>query len=122
MGRPKEHDARTGMALLDAAEQIIEQEGFADLTVRRVAREVGTTTRAVYSVFGSKEALIIALGSRAFEWLATRLDSMAATDDPVADLVEAGAGAFRQLAVEHPCLFRIGVQHADIGSQLAGEF
>ncbi len=110
------------MALLDAAERIVEQEGLGALTVRRVAEEVGTTTRAVYSVFGSKEALIIALGARAFECLAAGLDAAAATGDPVADLVEAGAGVFRRLVTEHPCLFRIGVQHGDIGSGLAAEF
>jgi AcrR family transcriptional regulator len=122
MGRPKEHDARTGAALLDAAEHIVEQEGLAALTVRRVADEVGTTTRAVYSVFGSKEALIVALGARAFELLAAGLDAAAATEDPVADLVEAGAGVFRRLAVERPTLFKTGVQHSGVGSELAGQF
>ena len=53
MGRPREHDAGTAAALLDAAERIVESEGLAALSVRRVADEVGTTTRAVYSLFGS---------------------------------------------------------------------
>jgi len=122
MGRPKQHNARTGEALLAAAERIVEQDGLAALTVRSVAQEVGTTTRAVYSVFGSKVALVAALGARAFDWLARELDAIALTDDPVADLVEVGAGAFRRLATEHPSLFRIGIQQIDIASDLAGTF
>ena len=38
MGRPKEHDAKTAAALLDAAERIVQAEGLQALTVRRVAK------------------------------------------------------------------------------------
>jgi AcrR family transcriptional regulator len=110
MGRPKLHGDRTAEALLDQAERIVETEGLEALTVRRVADAAGTTTRAVYSVFGSKDGLIVALGVRAFELLRTRVSGLHTTDDPAADLVEAGVEVFRRFAVEHPSLFRIGVQ------------
>jgi AcrR family transcriptional regulator len=110
MGRPKLHGDETAEALLDQAERIVETEGLEALTVRRVADDTGTTTRAVYSLFGSKDALIVALGVRAFELLRTRVSDLPTTDDPAADLVEAGVEVFRRFAVEHPSLFRIGVQ------------
>ena len=113
MGRPKEHDERTAAALLDAAERLAEQEGLAALSVRRVANEVGTTTRAVYSLFGSKEGLVVALGSRAFDLLGATVSALPRTDDPQADLVQAGL-VFRRFAREHPALFRIGVQRIDV--------
>jgi len=69
MGRPRVHNEATAQALLAAAERIVETDGIDALSLRRVAREVGTTTRAVYSVFGSKDALLAALGRRAFEIL-----------------------------------------------------
>ena len=53
MGRPKEHDEATGVALLDAAERLVATGGVGALSVRAVAEAVGTTTRAIYSVFGS---------------------------------------------------------------------
>jgi AcrR family transcriptional regulator len=56
-------------ALLDAAKRMIESGGIGALTLREVARRADTTTRAVYSVFGSKEALLGALGARSFELL-----------------------------------------------------
>ena len=110
MGRPKLHGDRTAEALLDQSERIVETEGLEALTVRRVADAAGTTTRAVYSVFGSKDGLIVALGVRAFELLRTRVSGLPTSDDPAADLVEAGVQVFRRFTVEHPSLFRIGVQ------------
>jgi AcrR family transcriptional regulator len=113
MGRPKEHDEHTGAALLTAAERLVERDGVAALSVRRVASEVGTTTRAVYSLFGAKEGLLAALGARAFDQLGASVAALPPTGDPAADLVQAGL-AFRRWAWEHPALFRVGVQRIDV--------
>jgi AcrR family transcriptional regulator len=113
VGRPKEHDAHTAAALLDAAERLVEQEGLAALSVRRVAHAGGTTTRAVYSLFGSKEGLVVALGARAFDLLGATVSALPRTGDPMADLVQAGL-IFRRFALEHPALFRLGVQLIDV--------
>ena len=109
MGRPKEHNAETAAALLEAAERIVQAEGLEALAVRRVADEVGTTTRAVYSVFGSKEGLVSSLGRRAFEILGDGLAAFPQTDDPTADLVEGTIAVFRRFAIEHPSLFEIAL-------------
>lgn len=122
MGRPRLHNEQTGSALLDAAERIIDRDGVRSLSVRRLADEVGTTTRAVYAVFGSKEALIVALGRRAFDWLASAIDAMPETDDPAADLAEAGVRVFRRQVTQHPALFKIGVQNTDVPADLAAGF
>lgn len=121
MGRPREHDERTAARLLDAAERIAEEEGQAGLSVRRVAVEAGTTTRAVYSLFTSKDGLVVALGARAFDLLGAAVDALPRTDDPLADLVEAGL-VFRRFALAHPALFRIGVQRIDIAGELVHRF
>jgi AcrR family transcriptional regulator len=112
MGRPRLHDARTAAALLDQAERIVEAEGLDALTVRRVATAAGTTTRAVYTAFGSKEALVIALGAHGFDLLREALEARPETADPAADLVEAGVAVFRRFATEHPTLFGISIQRA----------
>lgn len=110
MGRPRIHDQRTAEALLDAAERIAEQGGARAVTVRRVADDAGTTTRAVYTAFSSKEGLLVELGRRAFGMLLQGLRELPETADPAADLVEAGVVVFRRLALEHPSLYRIGIQ------------
>ena len=109
MGRPKEHDAHTAQALLDAAEAIVERDGAGRLSLRNVAGDAGTTTRAVYSLFGSKDGLLTALGARAFELLREGLDALPPTADPRRDLVDA-ALMFRRFALGHPILFSIGIQ------------
>lgn len=122
MGRPREHDARMAAALLEAAEGVVEQSGVESLSVRGVADRVGTTTRAVYSVFGSKDGLVSALGARAFELLGQRVSRLPVTSDPGADLVDAGVGGFRVFAMSHPALFRLGVQRTSVPAGVAATF
>lgn len=102
------HGDVTAAALLTAAERVAEAEGLDAVTVRRVADEVGVSTRGVYSTFGSKDGLLAELGVRAFELLAAAVRRVRVTDDPTADLVRVGAVAFRTFAREHPGLFRVG--------------
>lgn len=107
MGRPREHDEATGEALIDAAEQLLAVGDPTAVTVRAVAREVGVPTRAVYTLFGSKEGLLEALAARGYHLLAERVAAVEPTDDPAADLVTAGIEGFRVFALDHPGLFRL---------------
>ena len=112
MGRPREHNEKTAAALLDAAERTIAEDGVDALGLREVARAAGTTTRAVYSLFGSKDGLLAALGMRAFNLLQREIEALPATDQPRNDLVEV-ALIFRRFALEHPALFSIAFHRAD---------
>ncbi|KRB43597.1 hypothetical protein ASD90_18280 [Terrabacter sp. Root181] len=111
MGRPRIHDEATAEALLDAAERIVAADGPDALSMRRVAAAAGTTTRAVYSLFESKEGLLVALGNRAFQLLGSWVNEYPRTHDPAADLVNSIVDNFRRWALEHPALFRIAFQH-----------
>jgi len=123
MGRPRVHDEQTAEALLDAAEVIVSAGGPDALSVRRVAEEAGTTTRAVYNLFESKEGLLVALGNRAFQILGSWVHRYPRTDDPVADLVNSIVDNFRRWALEHPALFRIAFQRiGELPPQLTERF
>jgi AcrR family transcriptional regulator len=118
VGRPREHDEETRAALRAAAERLVAEGGPAAFSVRAVADEVGTTTRAVYSLFGSKEGLLIdALAQGAFEFLAAEIGALAETEDPVADLIDVGVHGFRRLVLEHPARYRIAFQRVVPGLQ-----
>ena len=111
MGRPKEHDEHTRAALRAAAEGLVADGGVAAFSVRAVADQAGTTTRAVYSLFGSKDGLLVdALAQGAFDYLTEGIDALGDTDDPVADLIAVGVSVFRGLVCEHPALYRIAFQ------------
>jgi AcrR family transcriptional regulator len=122
MGRPRVYDERSASDLLAAAEGIVAAEGLDALSVRRVASVVGVSTRAVYSVFGSKDALVVALGARAFHLLQEGLEALPATSDPASDLVEGGVRVFRRFALDHPALLRIGFQCEGMSRELFCQF
>lgn len=122
MGRPRLHDETTERELLAAAEALLASDGAAGLSVRRLAEAAGTSSRAIYSVFGGKEGLLTALFREAFEALSADLDAQPLSDDPVADLVRLGAVGFRGWALQRPDLFRLvfGGRAFDIGRSDAG--
>jgi AcrR family transcriptional regulator len=111
VGRPRVHDEETRAALRAAAEKLVAEGGAAAFSVRAVAARAGTSTRAIYSLFGSKEGLLVdALAQDAYEFLADGMDNAVETDDPAADLVEMGVSVYRRLVLEHPALYRIAFQ------------
>jgi AcrR family transcriptional regulator len=113
MGRPREHDEATRISLIAATERLVAEGGTGAVSVRAVADEAGTTTRAVYSLFGSKEGLVVdALARSAFEFLFTEIGKLEETDDPARDLVDVGVLVVRRLVLEHPGLYRIAFQRA----------
>ena len=107
MGRPREHDDTVRLALLAAAERIVHEQGPAALSARSVADAAMTTTRAVYSIFGSMPGLLEALATRLFELLDDALDAVVLTDDPVADLITASIDGFRSVALAHAPLYNL---------------
>jgi AcrR family transcriptional regulator len=116
MGRPREHDEDTRARLLQAAEHLSATKGFEAITVRAVAEEAGTTTRAVYALFGSKEGLEQALHEAMFTRLRDLLQARPRIDDPREDLLGL-ALAYRRWAVERPERYALAMQrfvgHAD---------
>ena len=115
MSRPREHNDQMAEALLDAAERRIAADGVDALSLRTVAEDAGTTTRAIYTLFGSKNALVGALGVRAMQLLGREVPARSATPDPVADVVAAGL-VFRRFALEHPALFSVAFHRASAGA------
>lgn len=106
MGRPREHGDETRQQLLDAASRILTEEGPHALTNRRLAADVGTTTRAIYSVFGGKDGLMRALFHESAREVAAALGQVPERDDPRDELLEL-ALAYRQAAIERPDLYRL---------------
>jgi AcrR family transcriptional regulator len=117
MGRPREHDEETRERLLDAAERVSATDGWEAVTVRRVADEADTSTRAVYALFGSKEGLEQALHEAMFLRLRELLQGCAREEDPGLDLIEL-ALAYRRWATERPDRYAIAV-HRFLGERSA---
>ena len=108
MGRPKEHGATTRAQLLVAAGRVLAQEGAAALSLRRVAEEVGTTTRAIYSLFGNKEGLLSAMYDQMSDAFTHAHEAVAPRADVLNELLEL-ALAYRKTALAHPNLYPLVV-------------
>ena len=84
-------------ALLDAAERLLVDVGYAGITTRRLAEEAGVNHGLVHYYFGSNEALLVRALERFTERLIARQRELYATDEP---FVEKWRTAMRYLVSE----------------------
>jgi AcrR family transcriptional regulator len=96
------HHGDLRRALLEASLALLEAEGVAALSLRRVAEAAGVTHSAPYHHFSEKTALLAAIAEDGFRLLdeAMRAAVAKAPDDPVERLRAAGLGYLR-FALEH---------------------
>ena len=70
--------------ILDAALHIIINEGFASLTMRKLASRIGMSAPNIYNYFSSKDELYITLVIKGFEMLHERLkNAYEGSSDPI---------------------------------------
>jgi AcrR family transcriptional regulator len=106
VGRRRVHDNALRIKLLDRAGEVLSAGGRDALNLRRLASDVGTSTTAVYSLFGSKADLIHALLVEGFRRLREHLESVAPQGDPVEHLVRL-SHAYRASARSDPQYYRV---------------
>jgi AcrR family transcriptional regulator len=92
--------------LLDAATAAVEASGPEVLRARALAAEVGASTQVLYTLFGGMPGLFEAIVAEGFARFARHVDSVPATDDPVADFFAKG-GSYCEWALAHPQLYRL---------------
>lgn len=106
MARPKVHDEALRVRLLEQAVRILSEEGLDALSLRKLAALVGTSTTAVYSLFGGKPALLRAVFDEAFTRFGRRLGGIRPSGDPMADL-QALSVAYRESALAEPHFYQV---------------
>jgi AcrR family transcriptional regulator len=106
MPRPKVHDEALRVRLLEAAVRTLSEEGPEALSLRKLAAQVGTSTTAVYSLFGGKPGLLEAVFDEAFARFGQRLAEVEPTGDPVDDLRVLGE-AYRASALAEPHFYQV---------------
>ena len=93
-------------ALLDAASDLLEQEGPDALSIRRIAAAAGVAPMGVYNHFSSKSGIVEALFVEGFDRLGQAMVSLNEIADPLDALVEAGR-RYRSLALTHPMAYQL---------------
>ncbi len=102
------HHGHLRRALLDAALQVLTEEGLAGLTLRAVARRAGVSEAAPYHHFASKAALVEALVRETLDQLAQALQkAIQVTEGTPLDRLVAVGGAYVRFALERRASFSI---------------
>lgn len=81
-GRRDRHKAELRAELVTAAHELVREEGYDGLTIRKLAKRVGYAPMSVYSYFADKQDILLALAEDAFATLARRIEAQPA-DDPI---------------------------------------
>ena len=76
-------DSSSREQILDAAERLFAQHGYARTTIKQIGGEAGVNSALIYYYFGGKEALYREVLGRFVDRLASRTTAAAAARDPV---------------------------------------
>lgn len=105
---PDDGAESTPERLLDVAERLFAQKGFAGTAVRDIAREAGLTAPSLYNHFEGKQALYEAVLARGVQPLIDLMGTLSADDDPGSIL-----DAIMDHLAAHPDLARL-IQHESL--------
>lgn len=95
----------TRQAILDAARDVMRENGVAALTLHEVARRVGMKTPSLYTYFDSKHALYDALFAQGMALYTAAMRDLIDRADSFEAAVEAGLAAYLRFADDNPDLY-----------------
>ena len=116
---PRTRNPDVADRLLEAAARVLAEEGRDAVTARRLATEVGSSTMAVYTHFGSMDEVLLGIWREGFRRFGAALDGPPTTADPVADWIAQG-WAYRQFALDNRHLYRVMFGEGLIGFRAGG--
>lgn len=90
--------------LIEVARQLVRDEGYEGLTIRKLAACAGYATMSVYSYFADKHAILTALAEDQFELLAHRLNRNVPAD-PI-EALRQGMLDYVEFGLENPNEYR----------------
>lgn len=101
MARPPLYDDALRDRLLSAAATTVDERGPERVSLREIAQAAGTSTSAVYALFGGKNEMLVAVIEKGFSSFGA---SQAAVE---ADGLRALGLAYRAWATANPALYRL---------------
>lgn len=106
MPRAKQRTPELRQRVLAVALRMLESDGIATFTARRIAEQADTSLPAVYELFGDKAGLVREIFFEGFRLLRRQFDTLAPPPDERAGLVVM-IYAFRTFARAHPVLAEV---------------
>jgi AcrR family transcriptional regulator len=91
-------------SILDAARELFLTEGYANVSIRKIAERIEYSPAAIYSYYASKDDIFLALANEGFHRLAAKVRAAMVSGDPLEN-VRANWWAFYEFAKEEPEYF-----------------
>jgi len=107
MGTKERHDRErvaTTAAILDAARDLFMVEGYANVSIRKIAERIEYSPAALYSYYPSKDDIFLALADEGFHRLDAKVRAVMVETDPL-DNVRACWWSFYEFSKEEPEYF-----------------
>lgn len=101
---PVETESKTATRILDVAEELFAQRGFAAVSVREIAGRVGLNQASIYNHFSSKQALYEAVLDRGFTPIRALLERGAHELDPAVTTTDDFLDILAEQLWQHPNL------------------
>lgn len=125
MPRPPTYDDALRARLVSTAAAQIAAHGVDSVALRPIAHQAGTSTNAIYTLFGSKAGLVEAVVAEALASFTQAQRAALTGAPPLADL-EALGWAYRAWALAHPTLYAVMFEArltdaAECGDPTAGD-
>ena len=98
--------ANLPLAILDAARAGVAEHGYADLSMRAIARAVGCSVGTIYLYYASKDALYAALVDEAVAHLVESYQPAFGVEDPV-ERLEAFCRSYVRFAMTYPEQYKL---------------
>jgi len=105
--RRKEQRAATRRAILDAAIELFQEEGYENFSLRQVAEAIGYTPTTIYLYFKDKDDLLFHTAMEGFDTFGKMLqEAYDSSIDPL-ERLKAEGQAYVRFALENPVNYRL---------------
>lgn len=104
--RQERDRAAVRQAILDAARDLFVDEGYRNVSIRKIAERIEYSPAAIYSYFPSKDDIFYALAEEGFRRLDAKVRSAEGDPDPLADF-RACWWAYYEFSKEHREFFEL---------------
>ncbi|RMF19143.1 MAG: TetR/AcrR family transcriptional regulator [Gammaproteobacteria bacterium] len=115
------HHGDLKQALIEAALDLLREQGVSGLSLRAIAARAKVSHMAPYSHFRNKKELVQAVAAAGFDELTRRLIELRKVYVEPGERVLNYGVAYVQFAVENPDLYRLMLSQSDLGGQRASQ-
>ncbi|HOO73164.1 MAG TPA: TetR/AcrR family transcriptional regulator [Spirochaetota bacterium] len=100
--RPPEEVAAFQNRILDTALHLIVRDGFANLSMRKIAAELGTSATTIYNYYSNREELYFMIRIRAFDMMFESMTAATAGTKNSKEMLKLAIEQFFRFGMEYP--------------------